>query len=202
MCGFAEGYDRLRELLPGPFTYSGFDYADEIVNTMRRNRPELDIRHQDATRFSAPAEYDLVLLISGLHHLHDRAGDVVQRLAAALRPGGLFLSFEPTHGNRLTRLVRERIYLRNPVFEAATERAFAVDELAGFFTAAGLRCRHMFHPGLLAYILYYTPDAFPQLNRGGAPAVRAAFALDGLFMDNVIGRLLSFATFSIWEKPA
>ena len=49
-------------------------------------------------------------------------------------------------------------------------------------------------------MLYYNPDAFGWLNRGGAGLVRACFLMDRPFMRGHIGRKLSFATLSLWRK--
>ena len=56
------------------------------------------------------------------------------------------------------------------------------------------------YPGLLAYILYYNPDAFPALNIGGKFLVKGLFALDRLFWSGWIGRKLTFATMTIWKR--
>lgn len=109
-------------------------------------------------------------------------------------------SLEPTHGNPLTRAVRDRIYRRNALFDEQTERAFSVRDLFGMFEAAGLRRRVVMYPGLLAYVLYYNPDAFPGLNRGGSAGVRLAWTLDRPLIGTALGRLLSFCTLSLWER--
>jgi SAM-dependent methyltransferase len=202
MCGFAESHRMLAAASQATFAVSGFDYSDTVVQALRHARPSLDIWHQDVTQFEAPPVYDLVLLIGGLHHVPSHAQDVVRRLAGALKPGGALVSFEPTNGNALIRWVRGHIYRHNALFDAETERAFEVDELLSYFRDAGLKPVQVFHPGLLSYILYYNPDAFPQLNLGGPRMVHWAFALDRLIMNHRVGRWLSFATFSIWRKPA
>ena len=201
MCGFGEGRQILESQLRVPVDYVGFDYSDDVVAALQRDRPDLKIVQADATRFATDERYDVVILIGGLHHVPDAASEVVRRLAAALEPGGSFISLEPTHGNTLFRMVRESIYRRNALFDRETERAFAVEDLAGMFEAAGLTCVRMLWPGLLSYVLYYNPDAFPWLNVGGARTVRLAFALDRPFMRSPIGRALSFATLSLWRKP-
>jgi hypothetical protein len=126
---------------------------------------------------------------------------VVRNLAPGLRPGGLFINLEPTHGNPVTKAVRDRIYRRNALFDERTERAFGVGELYAMFRGAGLELVEAQHPGLLSYVLYYNPDAFPNLNLGGERCVRAAFALDRPFLRTFVGRRLSFATLTLWRKP-
>jgi SAM-dependent methyltransferase len=140
------------------------------------------------------------MLLGGLHHVPDAAPKVVRRLARALKANGILISFEPTFGNPLTRKVRERIYARNSLFDATTERSFAVEELLRMFDEAGLEPVDILFPGLLSYVLYYNPDAFPRLNVGGPRMVRLTFALDRLLFRSTLGRWLSFATLSIWRR--
>jgi SAM-dependent methyltransferase len=202
MCGFAEGKDIIENGLGLPVRYTGFDYSGEVVARLQNARPELAVSCADVTTFTTGKQYDIVMILGGLHHVPDAAGDVVVRLAAALKPGGHFISLEPTHGNGVFRLVREAIYRRNPLFDAATEQAFVTDRLFALFRNAGLALVDTMYPGLLSYVLYYNPDAFPLLNRGGTRAVRAAFAIDRPLMRTVIGKTLSFATLTLWRKSA
>ena len=203
MCGFADGQQILASHAPATLRYQGFDFSPRVVAKLREDQPALDIWQQDVTRFEPEtASVDIVILIGGLHHVPDAAAAVVARLATALRPCGLFISAEPTSGNPVFRLVRQRIYERNALFDAVTERDFPVAELTGMFTDAGLRPIDALYPGLLAYVLYYNPDAFPLLNKGGAGMVKAAYAVDRLFQRTLLGRALSFATVSIWQRPA
>jgi hypothetical protein len=69
------------------------------------------------------------------------------------------------------------------------------------FRGAGLVERYRSHPGLLAYVLYYNPYAFPRLNVGGVGAVDLLYALERPFHRSPVGRVLSFATLSIWRRP-
>jgi SAM-dependent methyltransferase len=173
-----------------------------VVDRLRALDPGLDVRRADVTTFQpAPSSYDVIMLLGGLHHVPDAAPTVVGRLARALRPGGILISFEPTFGNRLARIIRERIYVRNSLFDARTERSFAVNELLRTFETAGLEPQDILFPGLISYVLYYNPDAFPNLNIGGARLVRCTFALDRLLFRSALGRWLSFATLSVWGRP-
>jgi len=100
----------------------------------------------------------------------------------------------------MTRWARERIYDKNTLFDEQTERGFSVVELLDFFKYANFVPERILFPSLLSYVLYYNPDAFPLLNFGGKMAVKSAFRFDELFMENRVGRALSFATFSVWKK--
>jgi SAM-dependent methyltransferase len=202
MCGFAEGKDIIENGLGIPVRYTGFDYSGEVVARLQNARPELQVTCADVTSFTTDKRYDIIMILGGLHHVPDAAGDVVVRLAAALKPGGYFISLEPTHGNAVFRLVREAIYRRNALFDSATEQAFAPDRLFALFKTAGLTLVDTIYPGLLSYVLYYNPDAFPLLNRGGAGLVRVTFGIDRPFMRTGIGKMLSFATLTLWQKSA
>jgi len=141
-------------------------------------------------------------LDSAFHHIPAFVNEVLPRLNEALRDGGYFVSFEATHNNFIFQKMRERIYTKNSVFENETEEAFEYNKLHRMFRKNNFILVDELHAGLLSYILYYNPEAFPWLNIGGATLVKLLFRLDGLFMRNLIGRKLSFATMSLWKKNA
>ncbi len=202
MCGYAEGYDLLQEHYTKNITYQGFDYSNDIVEQISKSRPDLEITQEDVTQYRPEhGKQDIIILIGGLHHVPNQAREVVTNMSHALKPGGFFVNFEPTSGNPLFKAVRDKIYNRNKIFDAETERAFGVDELSSMFLEAGLEKHKILYPGLLAYIMYYNPYAFPWLNIGGTGLMKAIYAIDKLFFTNIIGRTMSFATLSIWKKP-
>ncbi|OPY94261.1 hypothetical protein A5906_15060 [Bradyrhizobium sacchari] len=202
MCGFCDGLDILSHHLSKNLTYKGFDYSDAVVETVRRQRPGIDVSQADATKYRAPDNaFDVIILIGGLHHTPSNAAQIVANLVPTLRQGGIFVSFEPTHGNPIFRKVREQIYRKNSLFDEETEQAFPVHALIQLFKATGLKSRKVLYPGLVSYVLYYNPDAFPGLNVGGRRLVDATYAFDKLFYTNLVGRALSFATLSVWTKP-
>lgn len=201
MCGMAEGYSILNAHLTTHFDYLGFDYSERMVNLARHYKPDLNIERNDVTTYQARANsFDLIILVGGLHHVYSRAQDVLINLRNSLRPGGFFLSFEPTHNNWLARRIRQRIYESNDLFDADTEHGFEYRDLDLYFKNAGYVKVDEVYPGLLAYILYYNPDAFPALNVGGQFLVKGLFGLDRLFWSGRIGRKLTFATMSIWKR--
>lgn len=201
MCGFAEGRTLIVEHLGIDIDYVGFDYSDNVVATLKEKHPGLDIHQKDATEFLPEyASYDVIILIGGLHHVPNHAAKVVKNLSTGLKKGGIFINFEPTYGNPLNQWVRNRIYQSNELFDEETERDFSVKELKSFFTDAKLEPLRIRYPGLLSYILFYNPDAFPFLNFGGLWLVKLTFLIDRLFYKNVIGACFSFATLSVWQK--
>lgn len=199
MCGFAEG-GRLLKKFDTHMEYLGFDYSEDVVKKASQVCPSFTVIHADVTKFDSKRKFDLIILIGGLHHVPDYAPEVVQRLTKLLKPGGLFINFEPTNGNWLARLVRERIYNRNEIFDSETERAFSVSELKNIFRNAGLGEKFVMFPGLLSYILYYNPYAFPFLNRGSTGLVDFLYKCERPFRFNLIGRFFSFCTLSVWVK--
>lgn len=200
MCGMAEAYEILSKTLLPTFDYLGFDYSENMVEIARHRNPGLNIAWNDVTAYKATGDpVDLIVLIGGLHHVYSRTQEVLINLANSLRPGGLFISFEPTHNNWLSRRVRQRIYGSNEIFDADTEQGFEYRDLNDYFENAGYTKVDQVYPGLLAYILYYNPDAFPALNIGGRFLVKSIFAVDRLFWASWIGRKLSFATLSLWR---
>jgi SAM-dependent methyltransferase len=201
MCGFSDGQAILARHLQSPFDYTGFDYSSTVVDIMHKERPELHIYQQDITQFESRESYDIIILLGGLHHVPHAAGKAVEKLCTALAPGGYFINAEPTNANVLIKLVRDGIYRRHDFFDDETEQAFSVRQLFSFFKHAGLKQSCALFPGLLAYIFYFNPDAFPYLNIGGSRMVRGLWAIDRLFARNIIGRYLSFATLSSWQKP-
>ncbi|MDH3380600.1 MAG: class I SAM-dependent methyltransferase, partial [Gammaproteobacteria bacterium] len=201
MCGFADGKHIIENNLGISVNYTGFDYSSTVVQKLRLEKPDLNVYQQDITEFSSNAEFDLIILLGGLHHVPDYAESAIKHLTACLVPGGYFLNLEPTHGNQIFKKIRELIYSRNHLFDEETEEAFSVEELKNLFLSAGLRMVDISFPGLLSYVLYYNPDAFPSLNIGGNRMIKATYAFDRLWMRNWIGKTLSFATLSLWQKP-
>jgi SAM-dependent methyltransferase len=201
MCGMAEGHEILVKNKIQHFDYFGFDYSEKMVEIARSRKPALAIEWDDVTTFQSTSHlFDLIILIGGLHHVYSRTPDVLNNLAKSLRSGGYFISLEPTHNNWLARRIRQRIYKSNELFDDDTEQGFEYHDLGQHFKNAGYEKIDEVYPGLLAYVLYYNPDAFPSLNVGGRFLVKSLFALDKLFWSNWIGRKFSFATISLWRK--
>lgn len=201
MCGVGDGFHLVKRHIGADFDYAGFDYSDEIVKSAKAAMPDADIWQADATTVELKSShYDVAVILGGPHHVPFHADKVVSSVCGALKPGGYFINFEPTSGNPLFAKARETIYRRNAIFDAETERAFTVRELTTLFDAAGMRPERVIFPGLAAYTLYYNPYAFPLLNIGTPPVVKAVFSADRLFLSNRIGKFFSFATFSVWRK--
>lgn len=200
MCGYGEGEKIVRQYLTDNILYEGFDYDDLLIERVKSQNPDTNIYKQDVTRFCADKKYDIIILIGGLHHVPEFAAQVCSNLSAALKKGGIFLNFEPTNNNLIVGLSRKIIYKRNHIFDEKTERAFSLKELNRLFLENGFKIKKQFFPGLLAYILYYNPDAFPGLNLGTKKTVKKIFNIEKANYKNWIGRWFSFCTFTILTK--
>jgi len=200
MCGAAFGYDLCVKYLRQPFIYEGFDYSENMVALARRKHPDLYIYHQDITTFSPQKQYDIVIIIGGLHHVYAHRLKAVQNIAASLKPGGIFINWEPTHNNRLFGEVRSLLYKRSPQFDADTERDFTTDELNLLMQRCGFSVETQIWPGLLAYILWGNPNVFPRLNRGSPWLVEKIVGAEKFFWRTKLARWFSFLTVTAWRK--
>jgi SAM-dependent methyltransferase len=200
MCGMSEGLQIIKRHLQSDIEYVGFDYSAKMVEIARNQYPTERIECRDATTYDSHGEkFDWIILVGGLHHVFLKSADVIQRLGRALNAGGYFLSFEPTQNCWLTRKVRKRIYERNGLFHEETEQGFELSHLNTMFEKMGFEKIDQVFPGLISYVLYYNPDAFPALNIGGRTAVRVTFALDRLIWRTWFAKKLSFATITLWR---
>lgn len=202
MCGYAEGKAILEEHCRRRFEYTGFDFSKSLVNRAKKNFPSANIFVEDVTKFEGKEEYDLLILIGGLHHVYAHVSSVMKRLVSAIKPGGYMINLEPTQNNFLYRWARQRIYRKNDLFDEETEQAFDLPELNRLFLDAGLTIQDQIYPGLVAYIMYYNPDAFPALNIGSEKTVRMFFALEKHFYGSWAAGKMSFATLSLLRKDS
>lgn len=201
MCGSAEGYGILEKNLGIDIDYVGFDYSENMVAIAQELLPEAKIYWGDATKFNDPdGEYDLIILIGGLHHVYNDAEMVVSKLARSLKSGGVFINFEPTHNSAITKFIRERVYKKNNFFDDQTERGFDLVELNNIYLKSGLAIRDQVYAGMLSYILFYNPDAFPFLNVGGSSLVKFTFAIDRMLWRSKFSEKLSFASITLCQK--
>jgi len=199
MCGYSEGKSILETNIGVLGSYEGFDYSSVLVEKVNKANPDLNVYVQDVSTFKSDKMFDIIIIIGGLHHVPSLCEKVVQNLRKNLTPNGAFIVLEPTHNNIVFRKIRERIYNKNTLFDQETEKAFRLKELNDLFLKNDYKLIDQIYPGLLSYILFYNPDAFPFLNIGGKGLVKLAFKLDTLFFRNYIGKKLSFATLSMFS---
>lgn len=200
MCGYGEGRKIVLENISPRIEYEGFDFNDLLIRKVKMKMPGINIYKQDITTFTTDKQYDLIILLGGLHHVPDYAGQICKNLSGALKTGGIFINFEPTNNNFMVSMIRSMIYNKNHLFDEQTERGFSLKELQKIYTDAGLRIYRQYFPGLLGYVLYYNPDAFSRLNIGRKRMVRMVFHAEKYLYGSFLGRLFSFCTFSILKK--
>lgn len=201
MCGIGEGGRIIKTHLAETIDYTGFDYSEVMVESAQQEHPGANVSWADATVYKHHGElFDWIILIGGLHHVFSVSGDVIARLGDSLPNGGYFVNFEPTQNCWFTRKVRQSIYKKNAIFDEETEQGFDLPDLDAQFKNVGFVKVDQVFPGLLAYVLYYNPDAFPMLNVGGTWLVRAVFWVDRLFWRTWLAKKLSFATITLWRK--
>lgn len=200
MCGFGEGKRIVQQFFPNEIDYSGFDFSEEIVKCAKEIDKNVNIWVQDVTTFTSQDKYDIIIIVGGLHHVPDYAYKVINNMSMLLNENGLFINVEPTYNNAIYKKICEFVYKRNKLFDNQTERRFSLRELNGMYKACGFKIEKQISAGLLAYILWYNPDAFPLLNRGGTKMVRRVFNFDKLFMHNKIGEKVSVATFTVLKN--
>ena len=94
-CGTAD----ILEVLPS-VEYVGFDHSQEYVAAAKERFGSLgEFIHAttDGVDVTGLPKFDLVMSIGVLHHLDDSSvEDVLRTAAAALKPGGRFVSVDPT----------------------------------------------------------------------------------------------------------
>lgn len=200
MCGNAEVSARLVSFFPH-LTMHAFDLSDAMVKAADTTKVKgVTTFRKDILTFCEEEKYDLAVIIGGLHHIPHDVHNGVRNIYNSLKKGGIFLNLEPTHNNFLWKAVREKIYKDNAIFEENSERAFTLREYNKCLTVNKFRVLDQFYPGLLGYVLYYNPDAFPALNIGPPAMARMLAGLDLRLGAGVIGRTFSFATWTIAEK--
>ncbi len=199
MCGAGDGYDILSKYIPD-FEYSAFDYSEKMVDFAKEKFQGKNIYWADITKLNQVEEYDLILVIGGLHHVYQHKELAVENISKALKPNGYFICYEPTHNNILLRKVREYTYKKNALFDEETERAFTTNELNTLMQTYNLDLVKQTFPGLLAYVLWYNPDAFPFLNKGSNSLVKFVLACEKRFYASSLAKFFSFSTLSCYKK--
>ena len=198
MCGIGSGRMVLESVFGSiDIDYDGFDYSDEIIKIAKKKNPEYHFFQQDINDFSTDKEYDIILLLSGLHHVPDNAGQVMKNLQKYLKPGGYFISIEPTFNNKVAQFICNRVYKHSKFYDYKTERRFSLEELNCFFSEAGYSIEKQIYPGLFAYLLWFF-NPYPWLLKiGNMNTVKFLYRMEHRLYSNWFGRKFSIATFTI-----
>jgi len=201
MCGHGIAKDYLENTLHKNFRYSGFDYSQPLVDIARRRMPGANVFLQDVTTFQSNAEYALIFLSGGLHHVFEQTKEVLERLYDALIPGGYMLSAEPTYNNFLGGMIGEAIYKSSSKFEHESEKRYALKELNAYYLNSGFTIVDQFYPGLLAYSIAVSAFCFPRICVGSPALMERLIRIERPLYRKWLGKKLSFCTITLLRKP-
>lgn len=88
--GCGDGRDA-KEIVRRAAWYLGFDVAEELIKLARQHVPGANFEVADVASFPFPDNLDVVFAFASLLHSDkDEVAKVLQRVAAALKPGGIF----------------------------------------------------------------------------------------------------------------
>ena len=201
MCGYAEGYDILKNFSKINITnYSGFDYSENIVEYCKKNRKELNIYFLDIINFHKKDKYDIGIIIGGFHHVYSEANLAIKNVCDAIKDGGYIINFEPTNELKIKEIIRANIYKHNSFFDQNSEKDFNLKKLNKIFQNNKFKLINNFRVGYLAYIFFYNPDAFPLFSKIPRFCVKFLFLIDRVISKIFFINKLSFATISIYKK--
>ena len=201
MCGDGMGKRVIKEIYANAeFEYEGFDYSEEMVKEAKRKYPDSTFYQQDVKAFDPDKKYDVVMLLSGLHHVPDSAVDVMKKMHLALKDGGVFVSVEPTYNLSFFGWFGDRVYKHSKFYDYDSERRFSFKELNGIFNKSGFEIEKQIYPGLLGYLLWWF-NPYPKLLKiGDLKTVRRLYRIEEKLYCNTWGRRFSLATFTILKK--
>jgi SAM-dependent methyltransferase len=127
----------------------GLDLSHGLTGLGRRTRPEIDFITGDIERLPfADASLDAVLLSGVIHHFPDMR-PCAREVARVLRPGGVFMAFDPNRRNPFMWLYRDRdspLYSNKGVTE--NERPVLAGQVKSIFVEVGFDVKTQFLSGL------------------------------------------------------
>lgn len=131
------------------FTCTGLDISHQLALRGARMYPHVAFLAGDIEYLPyASATLDAVLLSGVIHHLPDPLPCALE-IYRVLKPGGVFMAFDPNRRNPFMWLYRDKsspLYSSNGVTE--NERPILAEEVYAVFTEAGFDVRNDFLSGL------------------------------------------------------
>ena len=114
MCGSGETTDFL---LKKQAKVTGLDISENEIRNFKNRWVDCDTRCSSIreTGFEDD-QFDLVLVVGGLHHVHPNVDEVIEEIHRVLKPGGYFCFFEP-HKNSFPDALRKLWYKHDNLFE-------------------------------------------------------------------------------------
>ena len=122
-CGSGENSFQLRELLGDNYKFSGTDISGESVAAFNQimGSQSAQVKNFMDAEDSWSSQFEVVLIIGGLHHMVDGLDTVFKNINSATKPRGILLFVEPNA--RFLDVVRRWWYRRDGFFEEDHESA-------------------------------------------------------------------------------
>jgi 2-polyprenyl-3-methyl-5-hydroxy-6-metoxy-1,4-benzoquinol methylase len=103
-CGCGHAINRMAQAFPQS-RFVGYDLSEEGITTAQAEARRLGVTNarfevQEVSRLDAPAQYDFITAFDAIHD-QARPAEVLQAVAAALRPAGVFLMVEIAASSQL-----------------------------------------------------------------------------------------------------
>jgi ubiquinone/menaquinone biosynthesis C-methylase UbiE len=181
-CGAGEAFHLLAS---GVGMGIGVDISPAMLEAARRQIPD-ETRlfvQGDATRLPIKdAQFDMVVMLGGIHHVNDRPG-LFSEVRRILKPGGTYVWREPLDDFILWRALRAAIYRGSAKLQADTERPLRYADTSADLERAGLKLEVWRTIGFLGYCFLMNSDVL-AINRvwqfvpGVTKLTRAATTLD------------------------
>ena len=156
----------------------GLDVSTQMLRLARSDRASdhLCFVQGDATILPlAPASFDTVFMLGGIHHVPDRQRLFAQ-VAQILKPGGRFIFREPVSDFWLWRFLRSIVYRLSPTLDHENERPLRLSETLPPLAAAPTGGYEIeVSPGFMAY-----QDEFRRLIASSTVLAPGLGALAGL----------------------
>ncbi len=147
--------------------------------------------------FDLGQQFDAVLIIGGLHHCVLDLPATMDNIARLVRPGGVFMAYEP-NAKCWLESIRRLWYRADRYFDAATERSLTVQEIES--AADGrFKLERAFYVGGPAYFLLIQ-SLITRFPRGWKKPLQAPlFALESAW-NSLPGKVLFPAFGSVWRR--
>jgi SAM-dependent methyltransferase len=126
----------------------GLDLSPSAIRQARADAESAGIKNAEFIEGAADAvagTFDVVIAIFFLHHLPDTIPELARRIAAILKPGGVFYSLDPSR-YRLSGAIGELLIPKLMArYQSPNERQLAPGATAAHFREAGLGARFSYY---------------------------------------------------------
>ena len=95
----------------------GLDISEREIDNFKNRWVDCDARCSSISETGfEDDQFDVVLVVGGLHHAHPNVDEVIEEIHRVLKPGGYFCFFEP-HKNSFPDALRKLWYKHDNLFE-------------------------------------------------------------------------------------